>query len=66
MRRFFTIGHTYLLSAGTRACRHTCCPRCFFGFSLLCPIHRAGALPQFRLSPLFHGGQQNGTYNHSW
>jgi len=46
---------SYLTSRrrGAHACRHACCPRRFFGFSLLCPIHGAGALPQFRPSPLF-------------
>jgi hypothetical protein len=56
MRRLLSpIGHRHLSTAGAHACRHAC-PRRFFGFSLLCPIHGAGALPQFRPSPLFDGG----------
>ena len=51
-----SIGHTHLATAGAHACRHACCLRRFFGFPHLCPIRRAGALPQFRPSPLFNGG----------
>ena len=58
MRRLLSpIGHRHLSTAGAHACRHAC-PRRFFGFSLLCPIHGAGALPQFRPSPLFDGGER--------
>jgi hypothetical protein len=54
MRRLLSpIGHRHLPSAGAHACRHTCSPAAFFGFSLLCPIRGAGALPQFRPSPSF-------------
>jgi hypothetical protein len=62
MRRLLSsIGHRHLPSAGAHACRHICSPRRFFGFSPLCPIHGAGALPQFRPSPsfpLFDGGER--------
>ena len=36
MRRLLSpIGHRHLSTAGAHACRHACCPRCFFGFSPL-------------------------------
>jgi len=47
----------HLPTAGAHACRHTCRPRRFFRLlSPSCPIGGAGALPQFRPSPLFDGG----------
>ena len=57
MRRFFTIGHRHLPTAGAHACRHTCCPRRFFSASLtaslVSPLGWGGtaATPQ----PLFGG-----------
>ena len=55
----------HLPTAGAHACRHTCCPRRIFGFSLLCPNRGAGALPQFRPSPFFRFLEVNDG-NHSW
>jgi len=59
MRRLLSsIGHTHLPSAGggRTPVAMPAAPPLFLGFFPLCPIHGAGALPQFRPSPLFDGG----------
>jgi len=59
MRRLLSpIGHRHLPSAGGARLSPYLPPPLFLGFSLLCPIHGAGALPQFRPSPIFDGGER--------
>jgi hypothetical protein len=63
MRRLLSF-HSSIRRGGAHACRHTCSPRCFFDFSLLCPIRGAGALPQF--APARFLMEVNQDDNHSW
>jgi len=50
--RLFVI---HLPTAGAHACRHTSCPRRFFGFSLLCPTMGLGRCRSSALARFFGG-----------
>ena len=55
MRRLLSFhrSYTHPVGGGARLSPYLLPPPLFLVFSLLCPIHGAGALPQFRPSPLF-------------
>ena len=67
MRRLLSFhrSHTPPDGGGARLSPYLPPPPLFRFLSPSCPIGGVGALPQFRPSPLFDGGEKNGTYNHS-
>jgi hypothetical protein len=65
MRRFFTIGHRHLPTAGgAHACRHSCCPRRFLSASL--PSARSWGWGVATVPPQPAFSEVNQDDNHSW